>query len=195
MAGNITAPGTVYISNSNTSGTWVGDADPNDAVNVNVGEVVQSQNNIIRGIARFRENLIVAFDDVISFGILGTYEEDDHVPNFEDAVFQYGTVSHRTMINLGNDLLMADPIGVPTISRAQFTGQLRPDRVSELVDPQIQQAVLNLTVGASEDRMFSVYDQREGRYMLFIPNAETYGATTETTGFVYTSIAVLRIKA
>lgn len=196
MAGDPTDPGAVYISNSGTSGTWPGDADPNDAVKVDVGKVVQSQNNIIRGISRFRENLIVAFDDVISFGQLGIYNDSgDHTPNFEDAVFQYGTVSHRTMQNLGNDLLMNDPIGVPSVSRAQFTGQLRPDRVSQLIDPEIQQAILALSVGSTEDRNFSVYDQREGRYMLFIPNADTYAATTETTGFIFTSISALKVQA
>ena len=195
MAGDVTAPGTIYISNRNTSGTWTGDADPNDAVTVDVGQVVQSQNNIIRGIARFRESLIVAFDDVIAFGVLGNYVEDVHTPDFTDCVFQYGTVSHRSMINLGNDLLMNDPIGVPSIARAQFTGQLRPDRVSQLIDPEIQRAILALTVGATSDRVFSVFDQREGRYMLFVPNASTYAATTETSGFIFTLIPSLKINA
>lgn len=195
MAGDITAPGTVYISNRNTSGTWPGDGAPNDAVSVDVGTVAQSQNNIIRGIARFRETLIVAFDDVISFGVLGTYVEDVHTPDFSDSVFQYGTISHRSMINLGNDLLMSDPIGVPSVSRSQFVGDLRPSRVSQLIDSEIQRAILALTVGATSDRVFSVFDQREGRYMLFVPDASTYDATTETAGYIFTLIPSLKINA
>lgn len=196
MAGDITSPGTVYISNRNTSGTWTGDAPPNNAVSVDVGTVAQSQNNIIRGIARFREVLLVSFDDVISFGKLGIYDTDDnHIPDFTDCVFQYGTVSHRSMINLGNDVFMNDVIGVPSVSRSQFVGDLRPNRVSQLIDPEIQRAILNLTVGATSDRVFAVFDQREGRYMLFIPNASTYGATTETTGYIFTFIPSMKLNA
>lgn len=195
MAGDITAPGTVYISNRNTSGTWPGDGAPNDAVSVDVGTVAQSQNNIIRGIARFRETLIVAFDDVISFGVLGTYASAVHVPDFSDSVFQYGAISHRSMINLGNDLLMSDPIGVPSISRSQFVGDLRPTRVSQLIDSEIQRTIFALTVGATSDRLFSVFDQREGRYMLFIPNSSSYETTTETVGYIFTLIPSLKINA
>lgn len=196
MSGDPLDPGAVYISNVNTSGTWSGDSAPNDAVTVDVGKVAQAQNNIIRGIGRFRDTLVVMFDEVIVFGVLGIYDESgNHTPDFSDGVDQHGTVSHRAIQNLGNDLLMCDAIGVPSIARSKFTEQLRPDRVSQLIDPEIQEAILELSVGSTEDRMFSVYDQREGRYMLFIPNADTYALTTETAGFIYTSISALKVNA
>ena len=196
MAGDPTAVGTIHISNFDTSGTWQGDAAPNDGTTVAIDKVVTSQNFVIRGIGRFRDRAVVALDDNLVLGDLGLYNTDgDHVPEFDDVIEKHGAVGHHTFQTLGNDLLTADVFGVPSLSRALFTGSIQPQRASELVDPPIQKLMLGLSVGSAEDRTFSVYNQDQGQYMLFIPNADTIGGTTETECFVYTRIDTLKIKA
>lgn len=195
MAGDLSNPSRVYVSNAGASGTWVGDAAPNDAVNVDVGKFVQSQDNTIRGISRFRDRIAVAFGNATVLGSLGTYDGSTHVPDFNDVIQNNGTIAHRSMVDLGDDLLMCDNIGVPALGRAQFTGQLKPQRVSELIDPEIQKSILALTVGGSEDGIFAVHNQREAQYMLFIPNNNTPATTTETVCYVYTSIPSQRVRA
>ncbi len=196
MAGDPLDVGIVHISNFDTSGTWLGDAAPNDATTVALSKVVTSTNFTIRGLSHHREKVAVAFDDNIVLGQLNIVNDDgDHVPDFTDVIEQHGTIAHRTMVPLGNDLLMNDLIGVPSLSRALFTGSIQPDRVSELIDPEIQKALLVLSVGSSEDRVFAIYNQPEGQYMLFIPNNDTIGGTTETLCFVYTAIKQIKLKA
>jgi hypothetical protein len=99
------------------------------------------------------------------------------------------------MQSLGDDMFMLDNVGIPSLARGLFTAQLRPTRISELVDPEIQSALDGLTVGALEDRVWSLFNQREGQYMLFIPNNSAETLTTETKVFVYTRIKELKIQA
>lgn len=195
MAGDLANPSRVYISNSGTSGTWQGDAAPNDAVNIDVGKFAQSQDNTIRGLGRFRDRLAVTFAGSTVLGSLGTYDGANHVPDFNDVIQNNGSIAHRSLVDLGDDLLMCDNIGVPSLGRAQFTGQLRPQRVSELIDPEIQRAILALSVGGAENGIFAVHNQREAQYMLFVPNNNVPGSTTETICYVYTVIPTQRIAA
>lgn len=197
MAGDPADVGLIHISNFDSSGTWVGDAAPNDATTVSLDKVVTSSNFTIRGIGRHRDRVAVTFDDNIVLGQLNLFDATtgDHTPDFSDVIEQHGSISHRALQPLGNDLLMCDLIGVPSLARALFTGAIRPDRVSELIDPEIQDLLIALSVGSTEDRVFSVYNQREGQYMLFIPNADTIGGTTETLCFVYTAISSIKLKA
>ena len=196
IAGDYTNPGRIHISNSGTSGTYVGDSAPNDATYVDVDKVVQAQNGTIRGLSRFRDFVVVAFDDVIALGQLGIYDSSgNHTPDFTDAIRGHGTISHRSMVDLGDDLLMCDQVGVPSLARATFTGTLRPDRVSELIDPEIRSRILNLSVGSSEDRIWAVHNRRDRQYMLFIPDRDSRSTTTEMIGFALTKIDNQKVSA
>lgn len=197
MAGDPNDVGLVHISNFDTSGTWAGDPNPNDGTTVSISKVTTTQNFTIRGLSRHRDRAVVALDDNLVLGQLGLYDPDTsaHIPDFSDVIEQHGSISHRSLQPLGNDLLMCDLVGVPSIARALFTGAIRPERASELIDPEIQSEVLALSVGSTEDRVFSVYNQTEGQYMLFVPNADTIGSTTETKCFVYTSVSSIKLKA
>lgn len=174
MAGDPLHPSRVHISNLNSSGTWYGDAPPNDATFIDLNKIAASSTQIIRGLGRFRDLIAVMFDDVIVLGELGIYDSSTgaHIPAFQDIIDQHGTVSHRSVQSLGNDLFMADSIGVPSIARALFTGSIRPERVSQLIEPEIQAIMGSLSIATAENKVFSVYNSREGQYMLFIPNHE-----------------------
>lgn len=174
----------VCISNVDTSGTYVGDPPPNDAVNVDIGKRVQSQQNELHGGARFRDNLVLAFDDVTVLSKLGIYDGTAHEPDFGDAIDEYGTGAHQTMLSLGDDLLMMDAAGVPSLARTTISNTIRPDRVSANIATEIQAAISAISHDTLRDRVFAVYNRLEGQYMLFIPNADTLTETTETPCFV-----------
>jgi len=196
IGGIVDDPLKIAISSFGTSGTWEGDPAPNDATTVNIGQVVSTSNPVIRGLSRFRDQVVVALEESVCFGTLGTYDEADvHVPKFGDEVTNHGAVSHRTMINLGNDLFMADNIGVPSINRARFTGDIRPDRVSQLIDPEIQASIRALNIDATSNRVFAVYNKTDGEYMLFIPNDSVRDDVTETICYTFKFIPSLKITA
>lgn len=186
MSGDPLQPNRVHISARYTSGTWYGDPAPNDGTYIDVGTSLRNA-SIIKGIRAFRDKLIVAYSEGTVIGTLGIYSADgaDHKPTFEDTVELYGSIAHRTLLSYGDDMLMMDSTGVPSLKRTVFTGTIRPERVSDLVDPEMAVLINNLTFLSQEDRCFSVFDQKDGRFMFFIPNADTLEATTETVAYCF----------
>jgi hypothetical protein len=175
----------VHISARDACGVFFGDPAPNDATFIDVGSILPNATDI-RGIASFRQNVIVTYTEGTIIGTLGTYDGTDHTPIFDDAVAQYGAVSHRSIISYGDDTLMMDLVGVPSLKRTVFTGTLRPERVSDLVDPHMTEQLNKLSVASLENRVFSVYHQREGQFMFFVPDTDDPATTTQT--YVYAFI-------
>ena len=197
MAGDPLNPDRLYISNTDTSGTWLNDSAPNNAVNIDLGSRVPFGDHSIKGLGRFRDKIIIAFGQVLLPGTLGIFDANgNHTPTFDDVIEANGSISHRAIQNIGEDLLLADPSGVPSVRRALFTGTLKPERLSQLVDPAIQLSIGKLkTIGALEDRTFSVYNKKIGMYMLFVPNNDDEASTIETRCFAYESNRQLKIEA
>jgi hypothetical protein len=196
MAGDPAFPRKVHISAKDACGTWYGDPAPNDATNVDLGNILTTGSPSITGMNTFRNQLIVGTINELIVGALGTYDGATHKPSFEETIEQYGVVAHATMQTLGDDLLFCDLVGVPSLERTLYTGTIRPDRTSQLVDPEIREALGAIdTYGGLEDRVFSVYNQREGQYMLFVPNDVDPTVQTESLCYVYTSVPALKVKA
>lgn len=186
---------TLSISNKGTSGTYLGDSAPNDAVEINLSTYVSKGSPVIKGISSFRDKLVVKFEKNVVIVVLGEYSDSNHVPRVEDVIVEHGSISHRAVQNLGDDLLFADIVGVPSIQRAVFTETIQPKRPSQLIDPEIQKDLARLSVASLEDRVHSIYNRLDGQYMLFIPNTNQAVDTLVTRGFVYTLIDALKVKA
>tara|TARA_X000001036_G_scaffold62332_1_gene52590 strand:- start:1929 stop:3743 length:1815 start_codon:yes stop_codon:yes gene_type:complete len=198
MAGDLTA-GTedkLYISATDVSGTWVGDSAPNDAVNLNLGSRVPSGSFAIKGLGRFRDKLMVTFADAVLPGTLGTFTEDVHTPTFDDAMEGVGSLSHRVIQTVGEDILFGDVNGISSIKRALFTGSTQSTRNSQLIDPEYHKVLdqLDSTV-AIEDNVWSIWDSANTNYMFFIPNGSTDELTTEYRCFVYKKNPALKIDS
>lgn len=196
IAGNLDNPDRLYISALDTSGTWVNDPAPNDAVNVDLGSLVPSGSQEIKGLGRFRDRIVVAFEEALLPGQLGTYVDSLHNPTFDDAIENFGSVSHRVIQTIGEDMFFCDGVGVNSVSRALFTGSVKTGRASELVDPEIQKDIgrLKSTITLEEDT-FSVYDSLNSSYMLFLPNADDPRQQTMTRAFVYKRIEKLKVDS
>lgn len=199
IGGDPVNPSLLHISNTDTSGTWVGDPTPNDAITFDMGPYVSIGSSAIKGVGSFRDKLIISFEEVIAVVQLGVYDDSVspavHTPQVEDVIPQYGSISHRAIQSLGDDMLFCDIVGVPSIKRSLYTEQIKPDRVSQLIDPAIQSRLVGLSTRALEDRVFSVYDRNEGQYMLFIPNEKDDQDISETVCFAYTKIPALKVNA
>jgi len=198
MAGdfNVGAEDTLYISNTDTSGTFVGASDPNDAVSVSLGSRVPSGSHAIKGLGRFRDKLMVFFENAFLPGTLGGFIDTVHIPAFDDAVENVGALSHRVIQTVSEDMLFADNAGVSNVKRALITGAVTSNRASQLIAPEYLKSVGNLTTTASlEDRTWSLWDSRANNYMLFIPDNNVASDTTETRCFVYKKNKPLKIEA
>lgn len=173
MAGDPLDPKLIHVSSQGTSGTWQGDPAPNDGTQVDMARFTPSDDPTIKGLGRYRENLMVLYFDSVVPVDLGDSDGTTHNITPDDAITQHGTVGSRTVQTLGSDLLMCDPSGVPSFARRTFTDSLEADRPSDDVEPLIRNNILRLSIGELEDNVFSVYNRLERQYMLFVPNHET----------------------
>jgi hypothetical protein len=172
MAGDPANPGRLHISNAGTSGTWVGDALPNDAITFDVDKYVPDSTGEITSITSYRDKLVVFFAEYIVAIKLGAYSTATppvHTPTVDDLIESYGSVSDKTVVNAGDFLLFLDFTGVSQIKNATFTNQLQPSRVSTLIDIAIVGALAGKSKTFLQDNCFAVYDKRESRVIFFIP--------------------------
>lgn len=197
MAGDPLNPSLIHISSQGTSGTWFGDPQPNIALQQNLGGRITQGDPAIKGICVFRDRLAVGFAEGIVIGKLGVFNDDgDHTPEFDDLIQEIGIEAHRSIQTVGDDVLFCDLTGVPSLNRTVLTETIRPDRASQLIDPEIQKEIQSITdLTAIEDYIFSVYDRYQGLYMLFMPQENELDASRESRAFVYKSIPVLKISA
>ena len=186
----------LHISSSGTSGVYLNDPDPNDAIQLDLGRFINESQPILKGLGRYRDRLICAFNEEIVVVQLGVFNNsNEHVPNVEEIIEKQGCESHRSIQSISSDMLMADLVGVPGIERALFTGNIRPFQASELIDPEIQKTLNSLDVQALEDRVMSVYDKLDKHYMLFAPDDKLFSSAIDTRGFIFTRIKGLKVKS
>jgi|TARA_R110000822_G_scaffold12978_2_gene46648 hypothetical protein len=199
MAGSLTAgeEDRLFISATDVGGTWLGDSDPNDAVNIDLGSRVPSGSQTIKGLGRFRDKIMVMFEDAVLPGTLGVYDTDsNHEPTFDDAIENVGALSHRIIQTIGEDMIFGDVNGVSSVKRALFTGSVTSDRQSYLIDPEYHAAIEELKSTITiEDKVWSLWDSAASNYMLFIPNATNNSQITEYRCFVYKRNTKLKIES
>jgi len=171
MAGDPLFPRRVHISARNAPGTWFGDPPPNDATRFDVDSLARGA--VIRGIMSFRNRLLVLFAEGTVVYELGNYDADgNHEPILVDTIEGYGCVAHRAAVASGDDGLLVDQYGVPSIKRTVLSTSFKPERVSELIDPDVVGQLSLLTEAQLDEAVFRVYDPKQGHYMLFVPNAD-----------------------
>jgi hypothetical protein len=198
IAGVPSNPSTLYISQRGTSGTYVGDAAPNDAVALDLGPRVSLGSATITGLVAYRDKLLVAFERGILPINLGVYTGTPavHTPSDDGFIEEFGCLTHRSLISVGDDTFYCDNIGVNSITRVNMFNTLRPVRASHLIDPLTTALIQPLSHAQISQYVFAVYDLRNFRYMLFAPMFAADGVTiTETIVFSYSNVPALKIEA
>lgn len=196
IAGVPTDPSTIFISAKDTSGTFFGDPAPNDAVNLDLGPRVSLGSATITGLVAYRDKLLVTFERGVLPVNLGVYTGTPavHTPTDDGFIEEFGCLSHRSLVSVGDDTFFCDNVGVNSISRLNIFQTLRPVRASHLIDPLITAAIQPLTQAQIDQYVFAIYDLRNFRYMLFVP-VIVGGAVQETIVFSYTNIPTLKVQA
>ena len=130
IAGVTTNPSTIFISAKGTSGTYFGDPAPNDAVNLDLGPRVSLGSATITGMVAYRDKLLVAFERGVLPVNLGVYTGTPavHTPTDDGFIEEYGCLTHRSLISVGDDTFYCDNVGVNSIARVNVFNTLRPVR-------------------------------------------------------------------
>jgi hypothetical protein len=144
----------------------------------------------------YRDKLLVTFERGVLPVNLGVYTGSPavHTPTDDGFIEEFGCLTHRSLVSVGDDTFYTDNIGVNSISRVNVFNTLRPTRASHLIDPLITELIQPLSPAQIGQYVFAIYDLRNFRYMLFVPVFD--GSTvTETICFSYTNIPALKIQA
>ena len=193
-------PDRISISARDSIGTFYsGDENDlsNDAVQLDLGTIISSNKQVIKGISRYRDKLVIGFDSVSLFGTLGTYEEvieDEelniirqiHTPNFEDLIEDHGCISNRTFASINNELICLDYNGVPLFKRTGIYSIILPTRISNLIFPEIYTSITGLKENIIEDNTFSLHNPKNNQYLLFIPQVDEENNQIGSICFAYT---------
>lgn len=197
IAGISAAPSSLSISAKGTSGTYPGDPAPNDAILLDLGPRVSVGSSVVTGLVSYRDKLLVTFERGVLLLTLGVYTGSPgvHQPSDDGFIEEFGCQAHRSLVSVGDDTFYLDNIGVNSVQRVVLFNTLRPQRASQLIDPEITKLIAGLTLAQINKYIFGVYDLRFKRYMVFIPTFDTSGNLTETIGFSYTNVPVLKVEA
>lgn len=169
-----------------TDGTFTRDPNPSDSVEVDLSMITSTTEPVLLGGAQLREKLYVAFYDKGMIGELGVYDSSgNHNPDFGDTISENGTISHRTMVSLGNDVFMADYAGVPSVTISQQSGIFVPVRLSELIGPAIQQHLSRLSEETLKVKAFAIFNTNDRSYMLFVPIYDETPMAAESQPFLF----------
>lgn len=160
----------IEISAKGTDGTFTRDPNPADSVEIDVSTMTSVIEPVILGVGFLRDKLYIAFYDKGVMGTLGIYDADgNHTPDLSDTIAEHGSYAHRTIASLGNDVLMADYNGVPSLTLSRASGSIVPVRLSSLIEPTMQQHMKSLGEDFVRKKAFAVYDRNERTYMLVLP--------------------------
>ena len=203
IAGVAIHPSTLYVSSKGTSGTWTietgADEAPNDAIALDLGPRVSLGSATITGLVAYRDKLLVTFERgvlPVNLGVYNSATPAAHVPTDDGFIEEFGCLTHRSLVSVGDDTFYCDNVGVNSIQRISVFNTLRPVRASHLIDPMITALIQPLSHAQISQYVFAVYDLRNFRYMLFAPVFAPDGVTVvETIGFSYSNIPALKISA
>lgn len=188
----------IYISDYDTIATFNDGSEDyleNGGIYVDIGKVVSTSMSEIKGLSRYRTQLIVGFDEVSAFGTLGTMidavtndgiEYQMHKPEFSDVISDFGCISNRTYQTILGDVACLSYDGVGLFRKQVLSSLTTSAKLSTIIGPELYKTFKDLTQDSLTNRIWTVYNPKEQQYMLFIPNGSTLDETTETQCFVYT---------
>ena len=165
-------PTLIYISAVGTAGTFPGDPAPNDSITVDVGAFAPQGAVEIRGIAGFRANLLIFFQDQTVIVKLGTYNASGvHEPFFPDTMPTFGLLGHRCIVAVENDLLFAGLGGVFSARRnlLSVSGTLETQTLSDRIEPEYRKTIGILDDEQQLNDCWMVQDALSHDVLLFTP--------------------------
>ncbi len=170
-------PTTIFISSVGTAGTFVGDPIPNDSISVDVGAFAPQGALDIRGVAGFRSNLLVFFQDQTVIVRLGQYNAAGvHTPFFPDTMPTFGLLGHRCISPVENDLLFAGLNGMSSARRnlLSVSGTLESQTLSERIEPPYRETIGLLTDTEQLKSCWMLYNVLSHDMLLFTPSGRVF---------------------
>jgi len=187
IAGIPALPTTIFISAVGAAGVFPGDPAPNDSISIDVGAYSPQGAVTIRGLAGYRNFLIVFFQGQALLVTLGNYDANGvHKPQFPDTLPKFGLLGQRCLAPVEHDLIFTGLDGYSDAKRNLFSGLVTSDHVSDRIEPLYRKITGNLTDAQQQNSCFLVHDPLWHDTILFTPSG---------THFVHTGSENLHYSA
>lgn len=175
----------LHASHTRSPGTFAGDPPPNIGASVDLGSRVTRGNKTVTAMISYRDVLLVMFEQcIVPVGISINEAGTALVFTIDDAIDNYGAFSHRTIQNLGDDVLFCDTVGVQSVQRTVFSKTLTPEYESQVISEDVQKAFRELSTINLRQKVFTVFDTNEKAFMLFVPRDDNDEAAYERYCFI-----------
>ena len=157
----------LFISSSGTSGTWPGDDPPNNAVSIRLGAYTATSGKAILGLADFRNNLAVFFEDFVLLLQLDVFDSDGvHTPKVLDTLQDTSIINHRSLLVTNKEIIFAAQSGVFSLSQTVFSPQLEPKSFTENLGRDYVKATANVPISC--ECSFHVRDKAQKQIFFFL---------------------------
>lgn len=179
-------PTVIYITSIGTGGTFPGDPAPNDALAIDIGAYASLGAVEIRGVAGYRNQLMVFFRESTLVITLGNYQSGVHVPLYNDTLTKFGLLNQRCILYLDNDILFGAIHGLASAKRNIFAGLIESKTLSEIIKPAYNEASRTLTDTQEKLNAFTVRDTAGNTIYHFMGSAciaYTFNETLRVRGW------------
>ena len=187
----------IIASERDSAGTYNGDPGAVYVGDFDLGSYVTGDPTIL-GMLSFKGFLMVYFRECIVPVQLEETTGDTPTLVFnvspDSIISNYGSVSQRTVQDIGEQALSLDIAGVASSALTKFTKILSPDRPSRFVDPLLQRAIGQLTADELDKQAFAIYDRRLTTYTVFLPD-DIKPHPRETKGYSYRYLPQMDVAA
>lgn len=174
IAGALDDPAVAHISSTGTNGVYVGDQAPNDATKINVSKIMANATPIITGVKFYKGYLFIGFNTSYAIYQLGEFDGDNnHVPRLIDVIDEFGTISHKSQLAVGKIFFALDRVGAINVQQGVLEETFKPNRISEYISSHIIASVGNIS-DTNAQVIWSMYDRRLSRYLLFVPTDDAW---------------------
>jgi len=161
----------IYISSRNTSGTWPGDPEPNDAVTFDLSAYVGRNSRRIRGLKSFRSYIVVFFETTMVILQLGNYNEAGvHTPQIVDDFTRSGVLNNNCILTTDKDLLFFNQHGIFSAVRNILGSSIESKGLNENLGKEFFRVIGDLS---SETKGTFIVDDNSDSTMYFFINTIT----------------------
>lgn len=179
----------LLISNKSTSGTWLGDAAPNDATSFELKAYVSEQSDRIVGLGTFKQYLLVYFPKALIIVQLGVYDTSGtHTPQVVDVIADTGILGYRSQAETAKDIVFLSPQGVLSAKQAMLSEKFEISTLSDNIAPELNSILPQ--VYSSSVTSFVLQDTVKKRLFFFIRTSD--GALHCYVGGYSSSISRIR---
>lgn len=163
----------IRISAKDTSMVFHDAPAPGDSVDIDMGKIVASPEQTVRGFATIKDAVLVISPNSTTLMKYGTNavvgSTTVHDPTPIDTLNGFGSNAPRSIVSIGSDVFMLDFNGVPSAKLSTLSNAVVPERVSNYIETMMSKHIGRLTKETMRLKVFGFYDGKNKLVHFYLP--------------------------